>query len=650
MVDKQSIIDNLDIKDFYNSEFQSIKWNESNMGLVLCPFHRDTKPSLSINGNTGHFKCFGCNAGGSVFDFYMKKYNVDFKNAFDALAKKVKLNTELQKRIVATYDYTDEKGELLFQVVRYEPKAFSQRRPDGSGGWIWNLNNVRLVPYNLPEVVKSDFLIIVEGEKDADNLNTIGFTATCNAMGAGKWREEYNAYFRNKEVAIIADNDIVGKRHAETVAINLKPIAKSVKIVELPNLKEKEDVSDWIAQGHTKEELTELINKTSEWVEAKKDTSFLKKGSELILLESNIQWVVDRLIPKHSITLLHGKGGIGKTWLSLIIANAVSKGIPFMGLNTQSMPVILVDFENSLSVLTDRVKKTQASEVLFWHNTNEIKPPKLDSKEWNQYKGLPKGLLIFDTLRASQSRDENDSKEMAFVMSRLKELRDMGFTILLLHHTPKSNEKTYKGSTVIVDLADHVLSLHKVKRNSLDEINDDDELDYLYYFGTKDKTRYEYFHIFLEFDPEKGFVLAPDPDEETMKEMYNLIVELRDSSGELPVQKQVIERAKERLKLSYAKTRKLLKRGEGRFWNSKQAHEKKNAILYEPVFQFFNTIYSCKTEKLKLAPQESLKNTPHTDTPQVFDNTEFFSFSKGVCKTEKLEVIELENEQVELIE
>ena len=119
----------------------------------------------------------------------------------------------------------------------------------------------------------------------------------------------------------------------------------------------------------------------------------------------------------------------------------------------------------------------------------------------------PGSLLIYDTLRASQGRDENDSQHMAFVMQRLKELRDMGFTILLLHHTPKGNDRTYKGSTAILDLADHVLSLHKVKKANPEggEIEDDEDQDCLYRLGTKDKTRYEPFHIFMAFDKEKGF-------------------------------------------------------------------------------------------------------------------------------------------------
>ena len=118
-------------------------------------------------------------------------------------------------------------------------------------------------------------------------------------------------------------------------------------------------------------------------------------------LEVKVEWIVDRLIPKESITVLFGKGGIGKTWLVLDIARCIGSGTDYLGYKTQQAPVIFVDFENPLAVLNTRTQKLgEADNVYFWRVGYELKPPKLDSNEWDLYKDLPKGaLLVFDTLR-----------------------------------------------------------------------------------------------------------------------------------------------------------------------------------------------------------------------------------------------------------
>ena len=119
------------------------------------------------------------------------------------------------KTIVATYDYTNEAGELLFQVVRYSPKGFRQRRPDGKGGWIWSLGETSRVLYRLPEVVEAVALertiFVAEGEKTVDALVGLGVPATCSAGGAGKWRDDYSQYLADANVVILPDKDEPGE-------------------------------------------------------------------------------------------------------------------------------------------------------------------------------------------------------------------------------------------------------------------------------------------------------------------------------------------------------------------------------------------------------------------------------------------------------
>jgi hypothetical protein len=174
-------------------------------------------------------------------------------------------NTKPKGKIVATYDYHAAAGNLLFQVCRMEPKRFLQRRPDGADGWIWNLTGVEPVLYHLPELASAALVYEVEGEKDVDRLRSMGLVATCNPMGAGKWRKSYNQHLRGKAVVILPDNDKAGKDHAQNVARGLHGIAASVKVIELPGLPEKGDVSNWLDAGGTLEQLRDLVQGAPEW-------------------------------------------------------------------------------------------------------------------------------------------------------------------------------------------------------------------------------------------------------------------------------------------------------------------------------------------------------------------------------------------------
>jgi putative DNA primase/helicase len=162
---------------------------------------------------------------------------------------------------VVTYEYRDERGNLVFQVCRFEPKDFRQRRPDGKAGWIWEVKGCRRLPYRLPELLAAPadrLVFVVEGEKDAERLVRLGLVATCNPGGAGKWLASYAVFFRQRDVVILPDNDDAGREHARSVAVNLAPVAARVCILELPGLPPKGDVSDWLAAGGTREELQQL--------------------------------------------------------------------------------------------------------------------------------------------------------------------------------------------------------------------------------------------------------------------------------------------------------------------------------------------------------------------------------------------------------
>lgn len=225
-----------------------------------------TRGSLSIRIDKGTWYDNEAGAGGGTLDLIRRQNGGDKAAALEWLRERKLIDERPAPKgkgqIVATYDFADAEGVVLFQVVRYEPKNFRQRRPDGRGGWVWNMEGVRLVPFRLPEVlaaVGKRTIYIAEGEKGVLALEAIGLTGTNSPGGAGKWRKDYNAVFKGADVVILPDNDDAGRNHAKQVASHLLPVARSVRILALPGLAPKGDVADWVANGGTAAQLEKLI-------------------------------------------------------------------------------------------------------------------------------------------------------------------------------------------------------------------------------------------------------------------------------------------------------------------------------------------------------------------------------------------------------
>lgn len=589
---------------------------------VKCPCHgeQDGFRLFEDASDTGGGYCNQTGAYSDGLALLQWTNSWSFKEALKAVASYLGMPSDYEKtrsvkKIVEQYPYKDKREKLSFEVVRYEPKDFRQRRPDGKGGWKWNLKDVQQVPYRLPELLAStDTVYIPGGEKDVETLVKLGLTATTNACGEGNWKPEFNEYFVGRNIVILEDNDEIGRKHGKVISESLFGIANEIRIIRFEELHNGGDVTDYL-QNNTYDDLVAKVKTAplfkgsySEYFPGPDLINKLETWNHIRELKIEIEWIVDRLIPKESITILFGKGGIGKTWLMMDIARCIGCGVDYLGYKVQQAPVIFIDFENPITVLNTRAKRLgEAEGVHFWRLGNELKPPLLDSLEWEQYKELPKGaVLVFDTLRASQGGDENDSRAMARVMNQMKELRDLGFTIILLHHTAKNTDNVSKGSTAIVDLADHILGLTKVrqKEDGQDTVADDGadgfDAEAVYYFGNYQKTRFEPHGIHLTLNPERGFELAPDPEEETLKRMHQLLL----NTGPLP--KTAFTKECKTLGLGEKKARKLIDRGTGRFWNI-EAGGTKNAKLVTAI-QLGSSATPIGREKLPNCPEEELES------------------------------------------
>ncbi len=228
--------------------------------VFLCPAHDDHSPSANWNSVKGAWHCHACDEGGGAFDL----------GDFLGIPRPERQTSSETAQIV--YGYQDADGKELFQVVRTMKngkKTFSQRQYNPThpkakaDGWAWTLEGIQRVAYRLPELLEAvqqdQPVFIVEGEKDVATLEGWGHVATCNAGGAGKWRDEYSEILRGADVVIIPDNDKAGRDHCTQVAKSLEGKAKTIRVLDLPDLPEKSDVTDWKAQGGTLEQFEALL-------------------------------------------------------------------------------------------------------------------------------------------------------------------------------------------------------------------------------------------------------------------------------------------------------------------------------------------------------------------------------------------------------
>jgi hypothetical protein len=252
-----------------------------------------THGSMSIDIKAGVFFDHENNLGGGVLDLIALKRGGNKEDAVEWLRQEKLLPETEPRKISAIYDYVDEKGALLFQVLRYTPKGFNQRRPDGKGGWTWELGDVRRVLFQLPEVIAAvpagKTIYICEGEKDCLNLRELGLVATTNPGGANKWRREYSETLRGGDVVVTGDNDSAGRDHVAQVAASLSGIAQRIRVLDLAKhwaeCGEGGDISNWLEAGGAVDQLTTFIDALPEYIHQSdngngKDDSAIKVRAE----------------------------------------------------------------------------------------------------------------------------------------------------------------------------------------------------------------------------------------------------------------------------------------------------------------------------------------------------------------------------------
>ena len=324
--------------------------------------------------------------------------------------------------IVKAYDYRDADGELLYQVCRLEPKTFRQRRPDGKGDWIWSIGEEKRVPYRLGELLKypDASVFLCEGEKDADRV------------------------------------DDAGREKAAAAAAALHGTAKSIRVVRLPNLPDKGDVSDWLdADSGNAARLVEVCLAAPLWTPAEPakphDTqrTFIKSSADFIAALAPPEYVVVGVLVRRFLYSLTGQTGSGKTCVTLRLAASTALGETFAGKETKRCRVLYAAAENPEDVrmrwiaLAPHMGFDPAEiRVYFTEGRFKISDSATKLRAEAEALGGEFGLVIIDTGPAFfEGDDENNRPQMgahALLMRSLIDIIPGGPAVVVNCHPVKN--------------------------------------------------------------------------------------------------------------------------------------------------------------------------------------------------------------------
>ena len=403
------------------------------------------------------------------------------------------------------YVYLDADGNNYLKVLRYYvngERKFKQFHWTGTA-WAENAPKGPKIPYRLRELIAAPFpaALIVEGEKDVDNVVKLGYpVATTNAGGANGWHSDLNQHFEGRDVVIAPDNDEAGQKHARTVYENLKGVAASIKLLKLPGLAYKGDISDWIEAGGTSEELVKLLNAAPAYEDAAqaKERPEQPKGSAEQAQESAEpeptkakeprfrfetmadlramppqEELIKGWIPERSVGLLYGKWGSFKTFAGFDWGLHLAYGFPdWHGAKLPGVPcdVLIIAREGHAGFVkrVDAFKKhhgleTDPERLMFMRSPISF----VDDAGFAALKGSVQALnrpfrfVLVDTVgRVLPGVEMGKEAPVTAFMERLQQLGEItGGTSVGVHHENKSGDAN--GSMFFQNNSDFMFNIER---------------------------------------------------------------------------------------------------------------------------------------------------------------------------------------------
>lgn len=423
------------------------EFGEPNWGLSSMQELRFRgRGSLSINVSDGVWYDHEAGAGGKV-------------RTDDV----VKIAAPMPRLIVGKYDYVSEHGEVLYQVCRYMPKDFRQRRPGPDGNWIWSVKGIELVPYRLPEVIAASEVVIVEGEKDVDALVALGVCATCKPMGSGKWPTELSRWFAGKDVLVLADADEPGRKLADATGAALARVAGSVRVADVfSDIGPKSDVSDYVDAGGDVHHLLDRVRKMRvvDAISAVDAEVFETVDADSIEAVFATDDFVEGLLISRQMSVLYGPSNSGKTFFASDLAMHVALGRQWRGLDVTQQAVLYVAAEGSWGIRNRVLAFRRHYEVAHLPLTVMTSSLNMYDSDEDMVKLVATiraaserlggvGLVVIDTLaRVMGGGDENTASDMGLMVQHVDELcSELRLHVMLVHHSGKDVARGARGSS-----------------------------------------------------------------------------------------------------------------------------------------------------------------------------------------------------------
>jgi RecA-family ATPase len=500
--------------------------------LASCPVaghgrgNGDKNPSLSIKEDNGKllFHCHGGCDQHSVFDAVRERNLLPALQRQEYSLALIKGELMTMPQLENEWEYKDEQGETLFVKRRFKTntekgKTYSLHKVDAAGRRQGSMTGARIVPYRLPELINAReagrAIYLVEGEKAADALVSIGAIATTSHAGAGHWPADITQYFAGAVVIVVPDCDAPGWKYAKRVVEALLPVAKAIRVLDfnLPEL--GDDAYEWVADGGDRSKLAELAKalpvvtsvdqvQTPEWIVPREtievmlepdnfDRTELDIGTNVPILvprqllnieswddieDEPVEWLIDNVLPRKAFCALYGPPGSYKSFVALDIAEAVATGRPWMGREVQAAGAVLYIAGEGFGGIGARIKacklhnRTQAgAEIYVIRAAINMRSSAEDFdllvasiKDLMEKSGVQFELVQIDTLaRAFGGGNENNSEDMgAFIHNAGRIQRMLGCAMMVLHHSGKDATKGLRGHSSLLGAVDTQLELMKI--------------------------------------------------------------------------------------------------------------------------------------------------------------------------------------------